>query len=225
MAGLKRLVLFVEGEGDVAAMPALVRKLVERHAGLDYLFVDPAPFRVKGLSNLTGSKDGKWARFLAAAAKRANLGAVLLVLDGDCDGCTITTSLGEEEFCAAATSRVLASLATKTRAGTDFSVAVVFARQEFESWLIGGVPFLATAYEEESGDDFQKLETAPRDAKKWIRTRQKEGYKPTQHQAPLANAIDLDLAIDRLRSFRRLDHAVRELVDAVRSQKHVVTPR
>ena len=180
---------------------------------------------MKGLSNLTGQEDGKWARFLAAASKRANLGAVLLVLDGDCDGCAITTSLGSEEFCAATTSRNLASLATKVGAGATFSVAVVFARQEFESWLIGGVPSLASMYREESGEDFQKLETAPRDAKKWIRRHQKEGYKPTRHQASLAKSIDLDLAIGRLRSFKRLDDAVRELVDAVRNGKHIVSPQ
>jgi len=118
----------------------------------------------------------------------------------------------------------MALSSTTTQAGTTFSVAVVFARQEFESWLIAGVPSLAAKYHDEVGDDFQNVETAPRDAKKWIGKRSKGGYKPTQHQAPLASELDIDVAIERLRSFRRLDNAIQEFIDAARSGQHTVSP-
>ena len=46
-------------------------------------------------------------------------------------------------FCAANVARRLAKEATRARGGELFSVATVFACQEYESWLIAGVESLA----------------------------------------------------------------------------------
>ena len=51
------------------------------------------------------------------------------------------------------------------------------------------------------------------------------GYSPVRDQAGLTTMVDLDMIRNRpMRSFLRLDHAVSQIVDAVRSGNHVVTP-
>lgn len=221
----QRLVLFVEGPGDENAAPELVRRLLDRHEASDCFFIDPKPFRVRDVFNLTGRNEGNWQRWLAAALHtRSNSGAVLLLLDGDHDGRKIATSQGPQEFCAWRTAELLARRAREARAGERFSAAVVFARQEYESRLIGGVPALAEIYEAESKGDFNKLEFAPRDAKNWIRKHRYESYQPPRDQASLTSDLNLDLAAKRLRSFQRLDNAIHQLVEANRSQRYIVTP-
>lgn len=82
----QRLVLFVEGKGDKTAVPTLTRRVLAAAGASDVLFVDPEPFVVRGIGKLIKNDCADWHRWLAAAGKtRKNLGAVLLVLDGDAD--------------------------------------------------------------------------------------------------------------------------------------------
>lgn len=84
---MKRLVLLVEANGDVQAVPSLVGKLLtqlpEERQG--QLFLDNAPMKVGGLHQITGRRKGDLIRHLGNAAKRPKLGAALLILDGDAD--------------------------------------------------------------------------------------------------------------------------------------------
>jgi hypothetical protein len=53
------------------------------------------------------------------------------------------------------------------------------------------------------------------------------GYKPAEHQAALTKLMNdhLDVLRQRpMRAFARLEKAVREVADAIRRGKHVVTP-
>ena len=43
---MKRLILFVEGEGEADAVPTLVRRLVTDQDGWNGVFLDDNPFRV-----------------------------------------------------------------------------------------------------------------------------------------------------------------------------------
>src|SRR6185437_11012240 len=83
MAAPKRLVLFVEGDGDVAAAPALIGKLLNEMQASDALFLDSKPLRIGGVTSLFGKKEKNWTEKLLVAAKRGNLGGVLLLQDGD----------------------------------------------------------------------------------------------------------------------------------------------
>jgi hypothetical protein len=68
------------------------------------------------------------------------------------------------------------------------------------------------------------LEVAPRDAKGWLRQTLK-GYNPVRDQDVLTQAIPLEsLQSTGLRSFRRLESAVQQLVRAVTSGTHIATP-
>ena len=130
---MKRLVLFVEGLGDRQAVPVLVKRLLtEKQMWGDFL-LDPNSFEVGHVQGLLKGDYKNWFRYLGAAAKRKDLAAVLVVLDGDAD------VIEGKPFCARDIARRLADAARKVRAGTSFSVAIVFACREFESWLIAAI--------------------------------------------------------------------------------------
>jgi hypothetical protein len=119
MPGPKRLVLFVEGDGDVASAPVLLRHLLTECEAWDCLFLDTAPFQIGAVYNLLGRNEGNWVRWLRAAAKRKNFGGVLLFLDGD------VAVRRKEPFCAASVGWELSRIARREGAGSVFSVATV----------------------------------------------------------------------------------------------------
>jgi hypothetical protein len=128
---------------------------------------------------------------------------------------------------------LLAAEAKKVGAGRLFSVAIVFACLEFESWLIAGAESLVGTTFSDGRREILKLheavpenpEKAPRNAKGWFNKTFVTGYRPTRDQAELTRLVDLQVVrARRMRSFQRLEAAIDELVTAVRSGNHVVTP-
>jgi hypothetical protein len=211
----------------VSAAPVLVKNLLTELQAWDCIFLDPDPFYLGGVANLFGKKEDNWKRKLQFAGKRGQLGGVLLLQDGD-----VELQRGHP-LCARDIGRDLSRRARDAGAGSLFSVASLFALQEFESWLIAGIESLAgkkladrriavpagiTAPE---GD----LEKHPRDAKGWLNQRMPSGYQVNSDQERLTRAVDLNAIRQRnLRSFRRLESALRQMVDAIRSGKHIVSP-
>src|SRR5947209_7078753 len=129
---MKRLVLLVEGAGDVKAVPSLVGLLLTRlpSALQGQLFLDNAPMKIGGIHQITGTRQADLLRHLGNATKRPKLGAVLLILDGDAD------QVESRLFCAVEVARTIGQRATAAGAGTMFSLATVFLRQEYESLLL-----------------------------------------------------------------------------------------
>lgn len=167
----KRLVLLVEGQGDVEAAPVLVKRLLAEHDAFDVVLLDPYPFRVGEYSKISKNDFGEWRRLLQDAALRKNVGACLLLLDGDSP-----RKVDGQPFCAARAARRLAEEARKVGGGSLFSVAIVFACMEFESWLIAGVESLkGKAFSDGRAgipNTVQEIprdpERVPRDAKGWL---------------------------------------------------------
>ena len=189
---MRRLVLFVEGDGDVDAVPTLVKQVIKSTGGSHEVWLDDPPFRVGSVDKLVKEDFRNWKRFLGASLKRPNVGGVLLILDGDID------KIGGKTFCAATVAKYLAGAAMHVGAGKTFSVAVVFARQEYETWLIAGMASLAGQFlpdgrridanaKAPEGD----LEASPRDAKKWLNAVIEGGYKPTRDQVALTKLVDV----------------------------------
>jgi hypothetical protein len=222
----KKLVLFVEGKGDVNAAPALVKRLLTEFNAWSSVILAPAPFRVRGWGSLLRENGKDWIRYLkASAVAHRPLGGVLLILDGDIKS--------QGAFCARNKAWELSRLARQGGAGSRFSVATVFAVQEYESWLIAGVESLAGKALPDGRQGVNagvvapsaNLEQAPRGAKGWLNSNMSKGYKPAKDQKALTEMVDLQAIRNRgLRSFRRLEDALRQLIEAIRSDQHVVTP-
>ena len=238
----KRLVLLVEGQGEVEAAPILVDRLLKSYhvnePVFDAIFLDTTPFRVGGYPKIRSSGRSsknrqpnfyEWRRLLqVAVTSRRNVGGCLLLLDGDSE-----TTLPGQKFCAAQAAHLLVQEAEKVGAGKLFSLAIVFACMEFESWLIAGVDSLVNKPFSDGRSGIRTLtqpipsdpEKDPRDAKGWFWKTMTMGYKPTRDQAELTQLVDLNAIRSReMRSFHRLESAIHGLVDAIRSGKHTVTP-
>lgn len=222
---MKEIVPFVEGEGDEGAAQALLSKLLQERSIYD-VFVGPA-FRAGDASKLAKNNFEKWQRLLGAARKRPNCEAVILLLDGD------VKLQGMPSFCAANAAKIFAEKAREVGAGRILSVAVIFACKEFESWLIAGVESLAGKKLPDGRAGIKQgvappdgdLENEPRNAKGWLRENSQCGYKEPVDQAIFTRMLDWDLVRKRpMRSFARLEHALKEVVVAIQTGKHISTP-
>lgn len=222
---MQRLVLMVEGDGDAAAVPGLVDHLLSDTRGKDILFIDGDCIKVGSPGKLTGDDFRFWRRMLGVAQRRPELGGVVLLLDGDAD------RLQGERFCAATVARRLATVARAARAGEAYSVAVTFACREYESWLIAGIESasgqpLAHARASVPRDVRSpggNLEQFPRDAKGWLREQIGE-YQPTLDQPALTRVVDFSVVERRMRSYQRFKNSILQIVEAVRTGRHVATP-
>lgn len=198
---MKNLVLLVEGDGDVNAAPRLVKKLLTEQQGWDALKLDDKrpPLKVGGLNRLLKNDCGELRRKLGVAWKRPNTGACLILLDGD------AKKFDGKPFCAASAARSLAATSRDVGAGRIFSVAVVFACCEYESWLLGGLSSLAgrpmkdgrPGVRSDSVAPDGDLEIAPRDAKGYLTKRMESGYRESLDQGPLTELVDLDVIRNR----------------------------
>ena len=141
-------------------------------------------------------------RFLAHAQNKPQCGAILVLADADRDGPVS-----------------LARKLTKRCAQIDLNcpVQIVCANREYESWFLAslntirgrhGLPMNAVL----SGDAEAVL-----NPKQWLTDHMPSGqaYKETTHQASFSRLIDLDLACRNSRSFRRLCHALEQLLSTI----------
>lgn len=231
MTAPRRIVLLVEGEGDVAAAPVLLKRLLHGLDALHTVVPDEHAIRIGGYPGVAKDDFAVLRDKLRVAAKRRYMGGCLVLLDGDCDFCR-----GRQPFCARHAAFDLATAAKEAGGGSQFSVAVVFACREFESWLIAGIESLADRplsdgrvlidkYDPRRDPIPPEVEAA-RGAKEWLSKLAKTGYKPTRDQEELTKIVDLDaIRARRLRSFRRFEAAVSQLVGAIQSGQACLTPQ
>ena len=97
-----------------------------------------------------------------------------------------------------------------------FSVVVVCARREYEAW------FLASLETIHPGQHYPTDPESRRDAKGWLR--KQFGYKPTRDQSRYTQDLDIALARERSRSFRRLYHAFEEIATAASTGQCIISP-
>ena len=178
----------VEGDGEVSALPILLRRLAAEWEPM--AMVNPLPpIRVRRDKFL--NKDEEFRRqLLLAAAKCGEGGWILIVLDAD-DDCP--ASLGDE-------------ILQRARQHVQHRrMSVVFAMREFEAW------FIAAAHSLQGlrgffVDPAERIEAeGPRNAKGWMREHMDGGkYSEIVDQPAFAAKINLQQAFDNSRSFRKL---------------------
>lgn len=192
---MPRWVSIVEGDGEVRALPLLLRRIAEWRMPGVYVDV-PMPIRVQK-DRLLNRRD-QFVRYLLLAREKAGLdGHVLLLLDAD-DDCP-------KDMAAALQSQ--ASLVIPDR-----KVSVVLANREFEAWFIASAQSLVGVRGFAPGpEDLHADAERPRDAKGWMGSRMPSGYGETTDQPAFAACLDVALAHERSRSFRKL---CKELLEA-----------
>ena len=221
---MKRLVLVGEGHGEVPALPILVAKLLEEADPDQAFYPDREVIRGDRANNRPDFS--RWIARVTLAARRREAGGVLAIYDGDAPHFPPGSGT---PFCAGTAGKAMAAAARAARAGETFSLAVVFACTEYETWLIAGIESLSGRTFEDGRSGVPRGVEFPRGdpeahGKKWLE-RVFPGYRPALHQSELTRMLDLNVVrAKRLRSFQRLEHALEQLLRANRSGAHVSTP-
>jgi hypothetical protein len=206
------IVPIVEGDGEVDAVPNLLYKLLHRHDCFDFHVARPK--NAHGRGNLTAP--GGVERFVLLALLEPHCEGVLVLLDADED-CAYTLANG--------LARRIAALTPQK------PVVIIAAKCEYESWFLASLPTIAGILLE--GRPGLKTElTYPDDrieflvgVKGWLSRNFQSGriYKETLDQLPMTRLIDLNLALPKSRSLRRLEHAVVQLMES-RNTAGLISP-
>lgn len=175
-----RLAAIVEGHGEVAAVPILIRRIAERLDPPVFVDVDPI-LRVPASSLRKGSELERQVE--RAARKMQEKGGILILVDCDWGG-----------GCPAQEGPALVSRARSAR--SDIPISVVLAKKEYEAWFIAAAESLRG--ERGLAQDLS-CDRAPEDirgAKEWLSDHMPTGrpYSATIDQPALTAAFDLDLA-------------------------------
>lgn len=178
----------VEGDGEVAALPVLLRRLNEWLTPESHTQV-PTPIRVHRDRFLNREEEFR-RHLLLAAAKCGEQGWILVLLDAD-DDCP--AQLGQQI-------RERAQQVIPHR-----RVSVVLANREYEAWFIAGAHSLRGRRGFSFADADAVDAEVPRDAKGWIRMHMaSRSYGETTDQPAFSSLMDLQQVFDGRRSFRKL---------------------
>lgn len=193
----RTVVCIVEGDGEVRAVPLLLRRIAEAAGVFD--LVVPVPIRVHKDQFLRRQEE--FSRKLLLAAAKAQGGAVLVILDADDD-------------CPVALAADIASRAHEVI--PHVNLRVVIARREFEAWLLGAVESLAGKRGLPVDIEAPPVPDDVRNAKGWLSERMVGGrYHEVSDQPAFSAQFDIELAQGRSRSFRRLIKVLREVMRPV----------
>ncbi|MDO8414463.1 MAG: DUF4276 family protein [Gallionellaceae bacterium] len=176
----------VEGDGEVAALPVLLRRMGEWLSPGIGVNLSP-PIRVR--RNRFLSRDEEFRRYLLlAAAKCGDNGWILVLLDADND-CPAELS---EQVLQRARSHV-----------PHRRISVVLANREYEAWFLAAVDSLhgKRGFTFDNPQNFNPEHT--RDAKGWMGNRMGK-YRETVDQPAFSAVMDLRQAQKNSRSFRKL---------------------
>jgi hypothetical protein len=188
----------VEGKGEVAAVPVLLRRIAERVDPTMSLQIVPA--RVPRNQIVQANVLESWVQ--RAAVTGPGQRAVLVLIDSDDD-------------CPAQLGPALLQRATQAR--SDISPGVVLAKREFEAW------FLAAAESVQGQRNLPTPLQAPPDpenirgAKEWLSRHMPAGrkYSATSDQPALTAIFDMDLARQRSDSFDKCYRDIERLLSAL----------
>ena len=205
-----RIISIVEGDGDKLAVAGLVRRILQER--LYRYDISTVKSKVAGGKPKLLNKLENLLRY----SMLEGCDAILVLVDADKE-CPYKEAM---------------RVATKVSAlNLNVPVAVVYAKAEYESWFISNLgagagmrirKSLGIAWDVVAPQVAEDITGA----KGWLTRNMPRGraYRETQDQARLTYYIDLNLTHSTSRSFRRLCHAVEELVEAIDVCSTGVTP-
>ena len=196
----------VEGQGDEAAVPLLLRRLRDEAQAWGLEVGKPQRKRRTQLV-----KKDSLQIAVRLAALREGCAGILILFDAD-DDCPAELAPTLEQWA--------------REAAREIPCAVVMANREYEAWFLASMEALrGTAAILRDAISHPDPE-APRDAKGELERRMPGGasYSSTVDQAPLTAHLDLQNAYRRCRSFRKLVSAFGALAAAAGAAPAVWPP-
>lgn len=184
-----KVAAIVEGDGEVAAFPVLLRRLRDWLTPDNYFVEINTPIRVHRNQFLNKDEEFR-SKLLLARAKCEESGWILVLLDAD-DDCP--AELG---------TRILARAKNIV---PDRRISVVLANREYEAWFIAAAESLNGQRGFSISSVDQREPEHIRDAKNWISSRITEGkYREVTDQPAFSSWMDLPQARNNSRSFSKL---------------------
>ncbi len=195
------IVPVVEGDGDAAAVPQLLTRILhERYNRYDVSVAQGRNNVVKanGRRNLEKRLD----KFLEYAHRKPRCRAILVLVDADVD-CPVTLAQELSQHC--------------DSVQTTCPVQIVCACTSYESWLLASLDTISGRHGIPGSAVLSGDPEGVSNPKQWLTDQMPSGqaYKETTHQASLSRVMDLDLVYRNSRSFRRLCHALEQLLCAI----------
>lgn len=183
------VVCIVEGDGEVAALPILLRRLATEWAPQAPASYPLPPIRVRR-DRFLNREDEFRKQLLLAAAKSGDEGWILILLDAD-DDCP--AQLGED-------------IQRRARQYIPHRrLSMVLANREFEAWFIAAAPSLlgVRGFSLPARTDIDA--ESVRNAKGWMKERMPaNSYGEVRDQPAFTARLDLQQAFENSRSFRKL---------------------
>ena len=178
-----KVVPVVEGDGEVKAVPLLLRRLVELAEGFGLVEVG-RPIRKKRNQLL---KREVFVETLGLA-RIQGADSVLYLFDSDGD-------------CPVELSNRLAGWAAEE--ASDLNCQIVLAHQEYEAWFLASIHSLREHPTMRSDAEPHPNPEQRQGAKEQLRSRMQPGtsYSPTAHQAAFTASFDMSSAYAHSRSF------------------------
>lgn len=192
---MPKIVPIVEGDGELDAVPVILRRILYEN----FQVFDWEIGRPKKAHSLPAFRQ-KLSNFIQYAQMEPAATHILIVIDLD-DGCP------KEEV------RRLTEEIRQTN--PKIPVLVVLAHREYEAWFLASMSSLAGKDNLPQNAFFEGDVEGIRGVKEWLTRQMPPGktYKETTHQPAWSATMDIGAAtLERSRSFRRLVHAVEEIL-------------
>lgn len=176
----------VEGDGEVQAVPVLLRRLIPELG----VYIEIGQSIKRHRSDLVIEQKFKYT-IQEIILPKPELEAVLILFDAD-DDC--------------ASSYVPQMLEWWRETASQIPCAVIMARREYEAWFLAAIDSLRGVRGISQNAEYQADPEQKRDAKGAVRrfTLRTAPYTPTADQPALSAVFDLSQAYRRASSFRKL---------------------
>jgi hypothetical protein len=190
-----KIIPIVEGHGEVAAVPLLLRRIAQRLDVNDIQVGKPIRCQRHKLV-----KQGELERTIELAVlKGGTEGRVLVLIDA-------------EDDCPAQLEPALLKRAKAARA--DISIDIVLAKREFEAWFLGSLESLRDEYGAPPGGGLRREPEDIPGAKEHLSDLLGIPYSEVVDQPAMAALFDMDAARESCPSFAKCWRAVRDLLGA-----------
>ena len=191
---LASILAIVEGDGEVQAVPVLLRRIALEVAAGNRPRIQK-PIRVHRSKVI---KDGVLEGYVGLAAQRVGAGGgVLILLDanGDCPA------------------RLGPALLERARAARpDRRIEVVIAKCEYEAWFLASIQSVAGSRTLSREVAAPPAAESVRGAKEWLSQRMQVPYRPITERPALTARFDMVLAGRRAPSFDKMWRAFSALL-------------